>query len=110
MAAEKAAYPYILGTQWAKDFRKPKFRVGDINRFLAYDINEGDTVIQDNAGVDEEDKTKWSMRSRVRRFVVEKFYPHHVLLRSECGYHTSVSYLDLSENFHKKGSKRLKPL
>ena len=109
MSAERAAYPYILGTQWAKDFRKPKFRVGDINRFLAYDINEGDTVIQDNAGVDAEEKT-WSMRSKVRRFVVEKFYPHHVLLRSECGYHTSVSYLDLSENFHKKGSQRLKPL
>lgn len=109
MAAEKAAYPYILGTQWATGFRKPKYRVSDINRFLAYDINEGDTVIQDNAGVDVEEKT-WSMKSRVRRFVVEKFYPHHVLLRSECGYRTSVSYLDLFENFHKKGSKRLKPL
>ena len=109
MSAERAAFPNIWGTQWAKDFRKPKYKVGDINRFLAYDINEGDTVIQDNAGVDAEEKT-WSMRSKVRRFVVEKFYPHHVLLRSECGYHTSVSYLDLSENFHKKGSQRLKPL
>ena len=109
MSAERAAFPNIWGTQWAKDFRKPKYKVGDINRFLAYDINEGDTVIQDNAGVDAEGKT-WSMRSRVRRFVVEKFYPHHVLLRSECGYRTSVSYLDLSENFHKKGSQRLKPL
>ena len=109
MSAERAAFPNIWGTQWAKDFRKPKYKVGDINRFLACDINEGDTVIQDNAGVDAEEKT-WSMRSKVRRFVVEKFYPHHVLLRSECGYHTSVSYLDLSENFHKKGSQRLKPL
>ena len=109
MSAERAAFPNIWGTQWAKDFRKPKYKVGDINRFLAYDINEGDTVIQDNAGVDAEEKT-WSMRSKVRRFVVEKFYPHHVLLRSECGYRTSVSYLDLSENFHKKGSQRLKPL
>ena len=109
MSAERAAFPNIWGTQWAKDFRKPKYKVGDINRFLACDINEGDTVIQDNAGVDAEEKT-WSMRSKVRRFVVEKFYPHHVLLRSECGYRTSVSYLDLSENFHKKGSQRLKPL
>lgn len=109
MSAEKAAYPYILGTQWATGFRKPKYKVGDINRFLAYDISEGDTVIQDNAGVDAEEKT-WSMKSKVRRFVVEKFYSHHVLLRSECGYRTSVSYLDLSENFHKKGSQRLKPL
>ena len=109
MSVERAAYPYVLGTQWAKDFRKPKYRVSDINRFLACDINEGDTVIQDNSGVDAEEKT-WSMKSRVRRFVVEKFYPHHVLLRSECGYRTSVSYLDLSENFHKKGSQRLKPL
>ena len=109
MSAEKAAYPYLFSTQWATNFRKPKYRVSDINRFLACDINEGDTVIQDNSGVDAEKKT-WSMRSRVRRFVVEKFYPHHVLLRSECGYRTSVSYLDLSENFHKKGSQRLKPL
>jgi hypothetical protein len=109
MSAERAAYPYLFSTQWAKDFRKPKYRVSDINRFLACDISEGDTVIQDNAGVDAEEKT-WSMKSMVRRFTVEKFYPHHVLLRSECGYRTSVSYLDLFENFHKKGSQRLKPL
>lgn len=109
MSGERAAYPYLFSTQWAKGFRKPKYKVGDMNRFLAYDISEGDTVIQDNAGVDAEEKT-WSMRSKARRFVVEKFYPHHVLLRSECGYHTSVSYLDLFENFHKKGSQRLKPL
>lgn len=109
MSAEKAAYPYLFSTQWATSFRKPKYKVGDINRFLACDISEGDTVIQDNAGVDAEEKTR-SMKSGVRRFVVEKFYPHHVLLRSECGYRTSVSYLDLSENFHKKGSQRLKPL
>jgi hypothetical protein len=109
MSAERAAYPNLFGTQWAKEFRKPKYRVDNINRFLAYDISEGDTVIQDNAGVDVEEKT-WSMRSMVRRFTVEKFYPHHVLLRSECGYRTSVSYLDLFENFHKKGSQRLKEL
>jgi hypothetical protein len=109
MSAERAAYPYLFSTQWAKDFRKPKYRVSDINRFLACDISEGDTVIQDNAGVDAEEKT-WSMKSMVRRFTVEKFYPHHVLLRSECGYRTSVSYLDLFENFHKKGSQRLKEL
>lgn len=107
---EKAENPFLFGTQWAKGFRKPKYKVSDINRFLACDISEGDTVIQDNAGLDEEDKTKWSMRSRVRRFTVEKFYPHHVLLRSECGYRTSVGYLDLFENFHKKGSQRVKPL
>ncbi len=110
MPTERATYPYLLGTQWAKEFRKPKYKVSDINRFLAYDISEGDTVIQDNAGEDVEDKTKWSMKSRAKRFTVEKFYPHHVLLRSEYGYHTSVGYLDLSENFHKKGSQRLKEL
>ena len=109
MSAERAAYPYLFSTQWAKDFRKPKYRVSDINRFLAYDISEGDTVIQDNAGVDVEEKT-WSMKSKARCFTVEKFFPHHILLRSEYGYHTSVSYLDLFENFHKKGSERLKPL
>jgi hypothetical protein len=110
MSAERAAYPNLFGTQWAKEFRKPKYRVNNINRFLAYDISEGDTVIQDNAGDDTEDRTKWSMKSKARCFTVEKFFPHHILLRSEYGYYTSVSYLDLFENFHKKDSQRLKEL
>ena len=110
MSAEKAAYPYLFSTQWATSFRKPKYRVNNLNRFLAYDISEGDTVIRDNAGEDAEDKTKLSMKSKARRFTVEKFFPHHVLLRSEYGYHTSLSYLDLFENFHKKDSQRLKEL
>lgn len=100
----------MVGRRQATVFRgfdMPLMKVGEVGRNLIPNVREGDVLILTKIDLDDEEAMSGSgtwRRRKSKKFTVVKFYEHHALLRSEFGYMTSVSYLDLKSKYKKRGT------
>lgn len=86
---------------------RPTLRKSDVGRNLVPNVREGDVLVLTKIESDDEEAMTNSgtwKNVRSKKFSVVKFFENHVLLRSEFGYMTSVSYLDLKSKYKKRGT------